>query len=300
MKKDLLRTMIRIRLFEEAVATLKGRGEISGPVHSYIGQEAIATGVCLALSKDDYIIGNHRSHGHLIAKGANIRDMMVDILKGNGKSMHVSDPSVGAICSTAIVGSGLPLACGVAFASKFKKDGRITCVFFGDGAVNEGSFYESINLTSLWGLPVLFIIENNGVAVTTPLSTVSLNESLISRANPFNIYQQSVDGQDIDDVFTATRSAIISVKKNKPAIIECKTMRFGEHQEGKVYEDVKNTNYRDNKEVDRWIKYHDPIKTYSDRLIMDRIITKNEMDDIYSEEMELIKDTVSFALNTSI
>jgi acetoin:2,6-dichlorophenolindophenol oxidoreductase subunit alpha len=286
--------MIRIRFFEERVSQLKIKGLIEGPVHTCIGQEAVSTGVCMALSKEDIIIGNHRSHGYLIAKGTDIRLLMSQVLKGDGASMHVNDAFVGAICSTAIVGSGLPLACGVAFASKMKKEDNVTCVFFGDGAVNEGVFYESINLSSLWGLPVLFIIENNGVAVTTPLSHVSPTENLISRTTPFNIYRQQVNGQDIDEVFNATKRAI-AVIKNQPAIIECKTMRFKEHQEGKAYEAMKRTNYRDNKEVDYWIANRDPIKLYSDKLIKNGF-SRDKIKDIYSEESDLIDDAVEFAL----
>ena len=152
-----------IRVFEEKVASLK----IKGPLHSCIGQEAVSAGVCLALDKKDYIIGNHRSHGHLIAKGSDVKHLMSQVIKGNGNSMHVNDPSVGAILTTAIVGSGPPLACGVAFASKFKKEDRVTCVFLGDGAVSEGTFHESLNIASQLRLPVLFVIENNKVAVTT-------------------------------------------------------------------------------------------------------------------------------------
>ena len=289
--------MLRIRLFEERVSELKAKGLIPGPVHVCIGQEAVATGVCLALSKEDYIIGNHRSHGHLIAKGADIKSLMTDILKGNGRSMHVKDPSIGAICSTAIVGSGLPLACGVAFASKFKKDGKVTCVFLGDGAVNEGSFYESVNLASLWNLPVLFIIENNRVAVTTTLESVSRDSFLIERASPFKIFGKVVNGQDVDQVFNITRSAVELIKeKSQPVIIEARTMRFKEHQEGAVFEKMKDTNYRDNNEVRHWIDNKDPIQLYMKKLLNDNVYTRVSMMDIYFEEREIVNNEIDLAL----
>jgi pyruvate dehydrogenase E1 component alpha subunit len=294
MNIEFLRTMIRIRLFEQKVSELKLNGKIDGPVHTYIGQEAIATGVCMALSREDYIIGNHRSHGHLLAKGADVRSLLAEILKGNGRSMHVSDSSIGAICSTAIVGSGLPLACGVAFANKFKKNNRVTCVFLGDGAVNEGSFYESINLASLWKLPVIFVIENNGVAVTTTLNNVSRNEHLFHRADPFNIYKQQVDGQDVEEVFDAVKRAI----KKAPAIIEAKTMRFHEHQEGAAYEKMKDTAYRCNNEVDYWIENKDPIKLYSEKLIREKFVTQSEIEDICSEEKECVNNALFFTINS--
>lgn len=294
MNIDLLRTMIRIRFFEETVSFFKTKDLIGGPVHTCIGQEAVSVGVCMALSKKDYIIGNHRSHGHLIAKGTDINSLMSEVFKWNGRSMHVNDVSIGALCSTAIVGSGLPLACGVAFASKFKKDNKVTCVFLGDGAVNEGSFYESINLASLWQLPILFIIENNGVAVTTTLNSVSRNEHLVHRADPFNIYKQQVDGQDVEEVFDAVKRAI----KKTPAIIEAKTMRFHEHQEGDAYEKMKDTAYRCNNEVDYWIENKDPIKLYSEKLIREKFVTQSEIEDIYSKEKECVNNALFFTINS--
>lgn len=289
--------MLRIRLFEERVSELKSKGSIPGPVHTCIGQEAVAAGVCLALSKEDFIIGNHRSHGHLIAKGSDIKSLMADILKGNGKSMHVKDSSVGAICSTAIVGSGLPLACGVAFASKFKKDGKITCVFLGDGAVNEGSFYESINLASLWSLPVLFIIENNKVAVTTTLESISKDSFLINRAKPFNILSVIASGQDVEQVYNITSSAITLMKKrSQPAIIEARTMRFKEHQEGTAYDKMKDTNYRDNNEVNYWIDNKDPIQMYMKKL-MNQGFSPDRIREIYFEERQFVNNQIDTALN---
>jgi acetoin:2,6-dichlorophenolindophenol oxidoreductase subunit alpha len=252
----------------------------------------------MALSKEDIIIGNHRSHGYLIAKGTDIGLLMSQVFKGDGASMHVSDPSVGAICSTAIVGSGLPLACGVAFATKLKKENRVTCVFFGDGAVNEGAFYESINLASLWQLPVLFILENNGVAVTTQLDTVSNDSFLSNRVKPFGINRQIVNGQDVTQIFNMTTLMTGFMRnKSQPVLIEASTFRFHEHQEGKAYEAMKLTNYRDSKEVDYWIENKDPIKLYSEELIKNGF-SRDKIRDIYSEESDLIDDAVEFALKT--
>jgi acetoin:2,6-dichlorophenolindophenol oxidoreductase subunit alpha len=285
--------MIRIRLFEEKVTELKLKGLISGPVHTCIGQEAVCAGVCLALSKEDFLIGNHRSHGHLIAKGTDVKSLMSQIFKGFGASMHVKDISIGVICSTAIVGSGLPLACGIAFASKFNKGNNITCVFFGDGAVNEGVFYESINLASIWHLPVLFILENNGVAVTTLFENT---KNLIHRADAFEINQQLIDGQYVDDVFNATTRAIEAIKRNnRPAIIEAKTFRFHEHQEGVTYEKMKDTNYRDNDIVRFWQENKDPIQLYISKIIREDFIKDYEVRKIYLEENELINEAVEFA-----
>ena len=172
----LLETMIRVRCFEEAVIEKKEAGLILGPIHTTIGQEAVDVGVCSALLSDDYILGTHRSHGYMIGKGANINTMMAEIYGkktgtngGKGGSMHVSDKSIGSLGASSIVGSGIPVACGAGFASKYKKDKKVTCVFFGDGAAHEGTFHESLNLASVWKLPIIFLLKNNGLAVTTTL-----------------------------------------------------------------------------------------------------------------------------------
>lgn len=288
--------MIRIRLFEECVSKLKSEKHISGPVHTCIGQEAVCAGVCMALSKDDFIIGNHRSHGHLIAKGVDLKSLMAQVFKGDGSSMHVSDPSVGALCSTAIVGSGLALACGVAFATKYKEEKNIACVFIGDGAVNEGSFYESVNLASLWRLPVLFVIENNGVAVTT----LSENEELIYRAYPFNIYRQKIYGQDVEEVYTATQRAIEHINTTgRSAMIEAITYRFKEHQEGPAYDRMKEMGYRDNEETEYWIENRDPIELYWDKLIREKVLTRYDTIDIVGQEEILVAESVECAKNST-
>ena len=300
--------MIRIRLFEEKVTELKLMGDIKGPVHTCIGQEAVSTGVCLALSKEDYIIGNHRSHGYMIAKGADVRYIMAEIFGkstgingGKGGSMHINDKSVGGMGSTGIVGSGLPVACGIAFADKFKNDGRITCVFFGDGAANEGTFYECMNLASKWELPLLFILENNGVAVTTLLDTVSSPINLVYRAAAFEINQQIIDGQYVSDVFNATTRSLEAIRKyNRPAIIEMKTIRFAEHQVGAAYEAMKKTGYRDSGYIDYCIETKDPIQLYCGKLVIEGAITLPDIDQIYEEETKRIDEAVNFAINSSV
>lgn len=294
-----LRIMIRIRLFEEKVSSL--RKDISGPLHTCIGQEAVSTGVCLALSEMDYIIGNHRSHGHLIAKGADVNNLMAEIFwkttgtnGGIGGSMHVSDNSIGAICSTAIVGSGLPLACGMAFANKYKNENKITCVFFGDGAFSEGTFHESMNLASLWRLPVLFVMENNHVAVTT----VNRQANYHLWANSYGISNIMVDGQDVDDVNNATMDAIRLIENTgMPYFIEAVTCRFHEHQEGLTYEKVKKSGYRDNEEINYWIEHRDPIELYLEK-IRSKGVKQSVIDDVYEEEINRIEEAVVFALRS--
>ena len=249
-----LRTMIRIRLFEEKISEYKLKGIIKGPVHSCIGQEAVPVGVCSALDKDDYVIGNHRSHGHIIARGTDLKKLIYQILNDTG-SMHVNDPSIGFVMSTAIVGSGLSIACGLAFASKFKKENRIACVFYGDGAVNEGAFHECMNIASMWKLPVLFVLENNHVAVTTVTSRIDMKKL----ASAYGVGYSLVDGQDVDKVSAVADKAVKQVRENSPFLIEAMTHRFHEHQEGATYERMKGT-YRNEIEEQYYRESQDPIK----------------------------------------
>jgi pyruvate dehydrogenase E1 component alpha subunit len=273
-KKELLRTMIRIRLFEEKISEYKSRGIIKGPVHSCIGQEAVSAGVCSALDKNDYVIGNHRSHGHIIAKGTDLKKLVHQIFHDAG-SMHVYDPSVGFILSTAIVGSGLSLACGMAFASKFKKEKRIVCVFFGDGAVSEGTFHECMNIASMWKLPVLFVLENNHVAVTT-VNKSHINMGKLTSA--YGVGYCPVDGQDVVEVNTIASDAIeYVVRDNNPFLLEATTHRFHEHQEGAAYERMKGTGYR-NEIVEQYYRNNvDPIDRYG-------------FADIIEQEREIVAD----------
>ncbi len=291
---NLLRKMIQIRCFENKVSEL--RTQIKGPVHSCVGQEAVSVGVCSALRKEDFIIGNHRSHGHQLAKGADINKLMAEIFwkesgtnKGLGGSMHVSDKSVGGILTTAIVGSGLPVACGVAFASKYLKDDRITCVFFGDGAFSEGSFHESLLLASQWKLPVLFVLENNQVAVTT----VSNQSNYYKFAASYGISHGKANGQRVDEVRSLSMDAVNLIKiTGMPYLMEVFTYRFKEHQEGKYYDRLKDSGYRDTEELNRYMTHHDPIRLYADQLIKNNELTEQDLDDIYKEEMLIIENAV--------
>jgi pyruvate dehydrogenase E1 component alpha subunit len=306
-KISLLRKMIQIRLFEEKVTDLKMAGKIQGPVHTCIGQEAVDVGVCSALDVRDYIVGNHRSHGYMLAKGSKASLLMAEIFGkstgtngGKGGSMHVSDISVGSVGATGIVGSGLPIACGSAFSSKFKNDGKISCVFFGDGASNEGVFHECLNLAAVWKLPVIFLLENNGVAVTTVLEQVSVLNDLYKRGEAYGINSKQVDGQNIEEVYGVVRSAIESINAgNGPVLIEAKTFRFREHQVGATYDKMRDVCYRDNKEIDHCIENKDPIKLFSTKLIKERVLTSEEINIIYDEENLKIENAVDFAENST-
>ncbi len=302
-KIHFLRRMIQIRIFEEKLTEYKLNRKINGPLHCCIGQEAVSVGVCSALSDNDYIVGNHRSHGYMIAKGANINLLIAEIFGkntgtngGKGGSMHVNDTSVGGLGSSAIVGSGIPIACGAAFASMYKDKGNIACAFFGDGAVNEGVFSECLNLASIWKLPVLFILENNGFAVTTALDDVSFTSELYHRGEPYGIKSVQVDGQDVEEVYNATKDAVTSIKHGNGAVfIEAKTYRFHEHQEGAAYARMADVGYRNKQELAYWIDQKDPIKLYKDKLIDKGLITNSEVESIYSEEGIKIDKAIEFA-----
>ena len=302
-KISLLKKMIKIRCFEEKVTEQKLNKKIWGPLHTCIGQEAIDVGVCSALAPDDYIVGNHRSHGYMIAKGANVNLLMAEIFGkstgtngGKGGSMHVSDISVGSLGASGIVGSGLPIACGAAFASKYKNDAKVSCVFFGDGSANEGTFHECLNLASVWKLPVIFLLENNGVAVTTVLDQVSVSRDLYHRAQAYGICGKKVDGQDVEAVYESVKSAITHIKEGKgPVLIEAKTFRFYEHQVGYAYDRMSDTGYRDKEEVYYWIENKDPIKILSNKLMTENILTAQEIEDIYKEENQNMEDAVKYA-----
>jgi pyruvate dehydrogenase E1 component alpha subunit len=299
--------MILIRSFEEKLTEYKLKGTIFGQVHCCTGQEAVVVGACSALAVNDYIISNHRSHGHVIAKGLDINLIMAEIFGkstgtngGKGGSMHIFDKNFGSICTTAIVGSGLPIGCGAAFASKYKNDEKITCVFFGDGAANEGTFHESLNLASIWKLPIIFLLENNGVAVTTLLEKVSVNLDLQNRATSYGISNMQVNGQNVEDVYYAVKSGVASIKAgNGPIFIEAKTFRFNEHAEGQHYANMTQTGYRDNHEVNYWRINNDPIKLFSNKLISEDVIRVSELERIYVEENLRIENAITFAEGSS-
>lgn len=300
---ELLRKMIRVRCFEEAVIEKKENGTILGPVHTTIGQEAVDVGVCSSLLIDDYIIGTHRSHGYMIGKDANLKTMMAEIYGkstgtngGKGGSMHVSDKSIGSLGASGIVGSGLPLACGAGFASKYKKDKKITCIFFGDGAAHEGTFHESLNLASVWKLPIIFLLKNNGLAVTTTLKQTTLTEDFYNRANSYNMPGYKINGQNIEEVYENMKSIVKYVRDgNGPVLVEAKTIRFREHQEGVGYRKIANSNYRDNEQVIYDTENNDPIVNYSRKLISTNIISEQDLSSMFDEENENVLNAIKFA-----
>jgi pyruvate dehydrogenase E1 component alpha subunit len=236
---ELHRIMVTIRVFEERVAALFSAGRLPGFVHLYVGQEAVAAGICLPLTETDAIVSTHRAHGHVIAKGCDLRKIMAELFgkqtgycKGKGGSMHLADPAIGVIGANGIVGAGLPLGVGYALASQTLGRVAVAVCFFGDGAANHGTFHEALNLAAIWHLPVVFVCENNGYTELTPMETLTAGD-IYRRAEPFGIPGYEVDGSDAFEVLEASTAAIERARAGDgPTLIEARTFRYRDHAEG--------------------------------------------------------------------
>ena len=300
---EMLRRMVRIRRFEERVIQLVDRGEIVGAAHSYIGEEAVAVGACLALRDDDWITGNHRSHGHPIAKGGDVKRAMAELLgkstgfcKGKGGSMHLADFSIGILGESGILGSSIPTAVGAALGSKLQGNDRVAVTFFGDGASNEGVFHESINLAAIWKLPVIFVCENNQYAVSSSFKNMVASENISDRAVSYNIPGVLVDGQDVIAMHEAVSVAVARARAGQgPSLIEGRTYRYEEHSLG--LNRIVRAPYRDDEEIEMW-KLRDPIVIHQDVLVSQGIATRAEFDQLEEEVMGQIDEAVEFARNS--
>ena len=297
---EMLRRMVRIRRFEERVIQLVERGEIVGAAHSYIGEEAVAVGACLALRDDDWITGNHRSHGHPIAKGGDVKRAMAELLgkstgfcKGKGGSMHLADFSIGILGESGILGSSIPTAVGAALGSMLQGNDRVAVPFFGDGASNEGVFHESINLASIWKLPVVFLCENNQYAVSSSFKKMVASENISDRSASYNIPGVLVDGQDVVAMHEVMVEAVARARAGQgPSLIEGRTYRYHDHSLGLGR--IVRAPYRDDEEVEEW-KKRDPILIHTDRLLSQRVATQAEIDHLEEEVLRQIDDAVVFA-----
>ena len=298
---DMYTRMLLIRRFEERSSELLYAGELPGAVHSYIGEEAVAVGVCANLRSDDRITSTHRPHGHLIAKGGDLKLMMAELLgkktgycKGKGGSMHMADYSIGILGACAIVGAGLSIATGAALAAKLQRIDQVTVCFFGDGAANEGSFHESVNLASIWKLPVVYVCENNMYAVTTPVSYAIAVKDFADRAAAYGIPGVVVDGQDVMAVYEATKVAVERARQGAgPSLIECKTYRYTGHF---VTEELLlgDKSYRSNDEVEKW-KAKDPITNFENKLADMGVLTKKKAASIEEDIKAKLEEAVTFA-----
>jgi pyruvate dehydrogenase E1 component alpha subunit len=267
---EMLRRMWRIRLFEEATISLFDTGELPAMVHLSIGQEAAIVGACLATGDGDYLTGNHRSHGHPIAKGSRLDRLMAELLgkttgvcRGKGGSMHLADFSVGSLGESGIVGSAIPVATGAGLAAQMRGAGQVCLCFFGDGAANEGVFHESLNLAGVWRLPVVYLCENNGYAVSVAAGALTAVPDIATRAAGYAMPGVIVDGQDVLACYRAVTEAVARARRGDgPSLVEAKTYRFHEHAYGLRLRQP----YRDEDEVTGWSGQRDPIRLFAGRL----------------------------------
>ena len=300
-KDDLLRayrTMRSIREFEERVHEEFAKGDIPGFVHLYAGEEASATGIMMHLTPDDKIASTHRGHGHCIAKGVDIHAMMAEIYgketgacRGKGGSMHIADLDTGMLGANGILGAGAPLICGAALAAKFQGKGGVAISFVGDGASNQGTFLESLNLATVWNLPAIFVVENNGYAESTSADWAVSCDSYVDRASGFGMPGMTIDGNDFFAVHEATGEAVKRARAGGgPTLMECRTGRFFGHFEGDAQ------TYRGENEVENMRRDNDCIQLYASRVTDAGVIDRAELEAIDKEVLELIEDAVRKAV----
>jgi pyruvate dehydrogenase E1 component alpha subunit len=293
----LYRQMHRIRAFEEAVLDCIKRGLIAGGPHLYIGEEAVAVGVCSALQPSDYITSTHRGHGHCIAKGGQMKPMLAEIFakstgycKGKGGTMHIADMDLGILGANGIVGAGLPIAVGAALSARLKGRDWVVASFFGDGAANTGAFHESLNLAAVWQLPVLFVCENNLYGMFTPMSVTATITDIACRAQGYGIPGVVVDGNDVLAVREVTVTAVERARSGQgPTLIECKTYRHLGHFVGDT------ESYRSPEEVARW-KKSDPILRFRQGLVERGLLDDEAHRQILDEIRQEVEEAVEFAV----
>jgi len=293
--------MLKIRHFENRVKDLFAAGEMPGFVHLYLGEEAVAVGACASLNDNDYITSTHRGHGHIIAKGGDMKRMMAELYgkatgynKGKGGSMHIADPHLGILGANGIVGAGLPIATGAALSAKLRKSGQVAVCFFGDGASNQGTFHESINIASAFDLPAVYVCENNLYAVGTRQSDVRKVEDIADRGVGYAIPGLAVDGNNVIAVYEACKEAVDRARAGMgPTLIECKTYRWRTHFEGEP------DTYRPPEEVAAWIK-REPIAPYRKSLIEQGTLTAAEAEGIEAQVVKELDEAVEFARHSPL
>jgi len=300
---DMWSRMVRIRAFEDKAHELFAAGRIPGFVHLYAGEEGVAVGVMVNLIKGDYITSTHRGHGHCIALGCDIKEMMAELFgkktgtcKGKGGSMHIADFSIGMLGANGIVGAGVPIAVGAALALKYKTPNNVAVAFLGDGAMNQGGVMEAMNIAAIWKLPVVFVVEDNQYAIsmrsTTPTKLqvrVATARSYAERALGFGIPATTVDGMDVLAVYEAAKAAIERARRREgPSLLDCKTYRYYGHFEGDPMV------YRTKEEMEEWRK-RDPILLFKEKLIKMGVATPEELDGIYAKAKAEVEEAVKFA-----
>jgi TPP-dependent pyruvate/acetoin dehydrogenase alpha subunit len=292
--------MARIRAFEEKVNELYTGAQMPGLAHLYIGEEAIAVGVCEALNPQDYITSTHRGHGHCLAKGASVDRMFAELLgkeagycRGKGGSMHIADIESGNLGANAIVGGSAGIATGAAFSAKRLGDGRIAVCFFGEGALGQGLMYEVMNMASLWSLPVIYVCENNHYNEYTHFSESTAGE-ITARPKAFGIHTETVDGQDVRAVYETMERLVERVRSGGgPVFLLCDTYRYRGHHVG----DIDRTYYRSKEEEQEWMTNRDPLKILSGWLVDQGLADQKIFDQIAAEAKEEIETGAEFAVN---
>ena len=298
--RELLLVMLRIRIFEEALYRLFMTGTMPGTMHQAIGQEATAAGVALALRTDDLMASTHRGHGHAIAKGIPMRLMMAEMFgrstgasRGMGGSLHIFDLQIGFLGTTGIVGAGVPIAAGAALACQLDQTDRVVVAYFGDGAANQGAVHEALNIAAIWRLPVVFICENNGYAVSLPTARAFAIPHIADRGAAYGIPSMTIDGNDPMRVLAAARSAVARARSGDgPTLIECETYRFKGHSR---FEPAK---YRPPGELESWLA-RDPVVVFSRTLVGAGVMTTSAIDELRAEVEREVADAVNFARSSA-
>lgn len=295
------RQMLKIRLFEEKTNELYTSAKMPGLAHLYIGEEAIAVGVCEALRQDDYITSTHRGHGHCLAKGAKLDKMFSELLgkvdgycRGKGGSMHIADQDTGNLGANGIVGGSAGIATGAALSIKMRASDQVAVCFFGDGALGQGLFYESMNMAQLWNLPVIYVCENNLYGEYTPTSK-STSGNRLARAEAFGMDNVEIDGQDVRLVYQTVQRLVERARAGEgPAFLLCRTYRFRGHHVGDI-----DRPYRSREEEEKWQTENDPLKILSDWLVSDKMVELDLFSQIEDEVRTEVEAAVTFALNAS-
>lgn len=296
---ELYNVMLEIRRTELKIAELYHEDEMKTPIHLCIGQEAVAAGVCANLTIEDYVLSNHRGHGHYIAKKGNLKSMIAELYnresgcsRGRGGSMHLIDIPAGLLGSSSIVAGGIPIATGAALASMLRKDNRVTVVFFGDGAAEEGVLYESINFAVLKKLPVIYVCENNFYSVCSPLKQRQPGADIYKRAKGFSIPSCKIDGNDAVEVYKSAKHAVTCARCGEgPSFIECETYRLTDHHGTRTGVEV---GYRTQEELNWWTKKC-PVKIMENLLIQEGILTENKLTHITEAIDKRIEEAFAYA-----
>ena len=296
-----LRKMMCIRAFEEKVFELLARDVLKGASHVYAGEEAVGVGACAAIGPEDYITSTHRGHGHCVARGGELKFMLAELCgkatgycKGKGGSMHIADVRAGNLGATGIVAGNIPVGTGAALACKLNAKGQVTLCFFGDGASNNGTFHESLNMAAVWKLPVVYVCENNLYGMSVSVARACSVQDIAVRGAAYNMPSEIVDGQDLLAVKAAVEKAVARARKGDgPTLIECKTYRWRGHSRSDP------RNYRTREEEQFWMTQRDPIKLFSQKLVAEKIMTKAEVDAAQKSVDQEMVEAEDFALKQS-